>query len=109
MSYSVISIDEHGKTLLWFVHTKDNHRKKGYAVKMMKYLQERYFVISTGVDGSKAGNKLMKKMGFIKQGEALVWTHPKLVKKVKEEMNVELQKAEVEKKVPVPEKKQGRS
>jgi GNAT superfamily N-acetyltransferase len=67
-----------GIIILWFVYTIPQYRRKGYAKKLVKYLQSQASVIITGKGGSlREGNKLMRKCGFKSEGDSLVWRKEK--------------------------------
>ena len=75
--------------LLFFIFTWSTHRRKGYATKMIKYLQGEkpkgilltepdftgYEVITTQWSSSTpASRSLLKKLGFVKKEDRLEWS-----------------------------------
>lgn len=75
-SYALTTLGEAGP-LLWFIHTRQGDRRRGFAKKLLGYLQKFFPFMVTGLDSTHEGIKLIKKMGFEKQEKAYLWKNPK--------------------------------
>jgi hypothetical protein len=68
--------ENNGSVVLWFIGTDKRYFRRGYAAKLVEYLQSLFGEIITQW-GTDAGNALMLKCGFVKTDTGnLVWTRP---------------------------------
>jgi len=77
MSYALITQGE-PECVLWHIHTNGDHRRKGYAEKLIGELQKIFGTIKTQIN-TVAGDALCLKCGFEKSGTELIWKEKKEV------------------------------
>jgi len=80
IGYAVVVTDADHKpptyasAMLLFIMITPKKRKKGYATKVVKYLQARFNKLTTHhLDSSKDGRRLMESNGFKRKGDKLIW------------------------------------
>lgn len=75
ISYSVVTDSkEKGNCIIWFIHTKPNMRRQGYASDIINHIKQRFLSISTPfLDSSEEGKAFLYNNGFARHGSMLRW------------------------------------
>jgi hypothetical protein len=72
---ALITHDGHGRAILWIIEVKQNERRKGYGLELLKQICSRYRVIETQWI-SEEGKALCLKAGFnLIDDVLLVWVN----------------------------------